>query len=217
MDLSSLIAEHGYWVVGVVVGLESMGIPVPGETTLVAAAIYSGTTHTLSIALVIAAATIGAIAGDNLGFVIGRRYGHPLLVRYGGLAGISQPRIKLGQYLFARHGGKVVFFGRFVAVLRALAALLAGTSRMRWWRFLFFNAAGGAVWAGAYGLAAFALGEQFNRLRGTLAYVGLPAAGLAVLALLWFVRRHEARLQAEAERALPGPLQETHGPGAHVA
>jgi len=93
--------------------------------------------------VVIAAAASGAILGDNLGFWIGREGGYRLLRRYGRYIRLEERRLKLGQYLFMRHGGKVVFFGRFVAVLRAWAAFLAGTNRMRWPRFLLFNAAGG--------------------------------------------------------------------------
>ncbi len=206
-DAVSLISSYGYWALAGVVALESMGLPVPGETTLIAAAAYAGSTHRLSIALVVVAAAAGAILGDNLGFWIGRGFGYRLLLRYGRYLRLSTPRVKLGQYLFQRHGGTVVFFGRFVAVLRALAAFLAGTNRMSWSPFLLFNAAGGVVWATLYGLAAYLFGRQVHRLLGGTGLVmlvlaiGLVAAGLVVL------RRHEQRLEAEAERALPGPLQ----------
>ena len=139
-DLMHLLATYGYWAVLVFVAIESTGIPFPGETMLLVAAIYAGTTHQLSLPLVIAAAATGAILGDNLGFWIGREGGYRLLRRYGRSIRLEERRLKLGQYLFMRHGGKVVFFGRFVAVLRAWAAFLAGTNRMRWPRFLFFNA-----------------------------------------------------------------------------
>jgi membrane protein DedA with SNARE-associated domain len=134
-EISHLISAYGYWVVGGVVALESIGIPVPGETALVAAAIYAATTQELNIWLVIVAAACGAIFGDNIGMAIGREIGYRLLTRYGPRIGLSERRIKLGQYLFRRHGGKVVFFGRFVAVLRALAAFLAGANCMPWRRF----------------------------------------------------------------------------------
>ena len=130
-------------MVAFVIGLESMGLPVPGETTLVTAGIYAGTTGRLNIALVVAAASTGAILGDNLGYWIGHRFGYRLLLRYGRLLRLTPARIKLGQYLFHRHGGTVVFFGRFMALLRTLSALTAGINWMPWWRFLFFNAAGG--------------------------------------------------------------------------
>jgi membrane protein DedA with SNARE-associated domain len=113
------------------------------------------------------------------------------------------------MYLFRRHGGKVVFFGRFVAVLRAWAAFLAGTNRMPWPRFLAFNAAGGIVWATVYGLGGYALGKNVHRLTGP---VGIATVVLAVIAIgvgLIVLRRNERRLEEVAERTLPGPL-ETH-------
>ena len=134
-----LLTTYGYWAVFVFIAIESMGIPFPGETMLLVAAIYAGTTHHLSILLVIVAAASGAILGDNLGFMIGRVGGYRLLRRYGRYIRLDERKLKLGQYLFMKHGGKVVFFGRFVAVLRAWAAFLAGTNRMPWPGFLLFN------------------------------------------------------------------------------
>lgn len=150
--LMHLLATYGYLAVLLFVAIESTGIPFPGETMLLVAAIAAGTTHQLSIAWVIVAAAGGAILGDNLGFWVGREGGYRLLRRYGRYIRLEEHRLKQGQYLFLKHGGKVVFFGRFVAVLRAWAAFLAGTNRMRWPRFLLFNAAGGIVWATLYGL-----------------------------------------------------------------
>ena len=107
------------------IALESVGIPVPGETVLVAAAIYAGTTHQLHIASVIGAAIIGAIVGNVVAFSIGQVYRYRLLRRYGGYLHLNESRIKIGQYLFLRHGGKVVFVARFVPVLRGVAGILA--------------------------------------------------------------------------------------------
>jgi membrane protein DedA with SNARE-associated domain len=206
-QLADLISAHGYWIVAVIVAIESMGIPAPGETALVTAAIFAGTTERLAITWVIVAAAAGAIAGDNVGYLVGRRFGYSILLRYGRLARMDTSRIKLGQYLFARHGGKVVFFGRFIAVLRAAAAVLAGTNCMPWQRFLFFNATGGVAWATAYGTAAYVLGERIQRLHGVVAGVGIALAVIVCAAALWWLRGHEAALLADAERALPGPLR----------
>ena len=206
-ELPRLLAAYGYWVVGGVVALESMGLPVPGETVLIAAAVYAGETHHLNISLVIAVAAVGAILGDNLGFWIGRELGYRLLLRYGPYVGLTEARIKLGQYLFNRHGGKIVFFGRFVAVLRVLAALLAGVNQMSWSRFLLFNATGGVVWASLFGLAAYYLGHKLEQL-ATPAAFGITFVAVTVVGLTWIiVRRHESDLQEAAERALPGRLK----------
>src|SRR5438477_2310659 len=138
-ELQQLAPLHGYWVVGLIVGLESLGLPLPGETILVLATIYAATDPNLNVWLVIVAAAVGSIIGDNIGYWLGKTYGYALLLRYGRHIGMSDARIKVGQYLFLRHGGKVVFFGRFVALLRILAAVLAGVNRMPWRGFLFAN------------------------------------------------------------------------------
>lgn len=107
-DFIHLVVTYGYVVVALIVALESMGLPLPGETVLIAAAVYAGVTHRLSIVPLIGAAAFGAVLGDNLGFWIGRRFGFALLRRYGHFVGLDERRLKLGRYLFDRHGGKVV-------------------------------------------------------------------------------------------------------------
>src|SRR5947209_9791585 len=205
-DLTHLLTTYGYWAVLVFVGIESVGIPFPGETMLLIAAIYAGTTHRLSIPLVIVAAASGAILGDNIGFWIGREGGYRLLRRYGRYIRLDERKLKLGQYLFRKHGGKVVFFGRFIAVLRAFAAFLAGVNHMRWPRFLLFNALGGIVWATLYGMGGYLLGNNIHRLTGTVGTITIILAVIIIIAFFVFLRRNEHRLEEEAERALPGPL-----------
>ncbi|HEY8694616.1 MAG TPA: DedA family protein, partial [Chloroflexota bacterium] len=146
-ELVQLLDTYGYWAVLVLVMVESIGIPVPGETMLLTAAIYAGRTGHLSVGYVIATAAAGAILGDNIGYVVGREGGFRLLRRYGTYIRLDERKLKVGEYVFMRHGGVVVFFGRFVAILRALAALLAGANRMPWWRFFAANATGGILWA----------------------------------------------------------------------
>lgn len=199
----------GYGVVALAVGIESIGIPFPGETTLMAAAIYAGATHHLSIVLVIAAAVCGAILGDNIGYLLGRKFGFRLLTRYGRYVRITAPRIRLGQYLFLKHGRKVVFFGRFIGVLRALAAFLAGAMQMDWRLFLLYNAAGGAVWATIYGLGSYLLGNHIQRLMGPVGAVLSIASITFLAASAILLHRKEAALEAEAEQALPA-LSKSH-------
>jgi membrane protein DedA with SNARE-associated domain len=200
-----LLATYGYAAVFLFIAIESTGIPFPGETMLITAAIYAGHTHRLNIVLVIAFTAAGAIIGDNLGYAIGRSGGYRLLRRYGRFIRLDKKRLKLGQYLFLQHGGKVVFFGRFVSILRAYAAFLAGTNRMPWWRFLVFNAAGGIVWATLIGTGAYVLGTQIHNLTRTAAIVGGILAVIAIVAFLLFLRGNEERLMAEADRAIPDP------------
>ena len=209
--LTHLLATYGYWAVLLFVAVESTGIPFPGEAMLLTAAIYAGTTHRLHIALVIVAAATGAILGDNIGFWVGREGGYRLLRRYGYLVRLDEHKLKLGHYLFARHGGKVVFFGRFVAVLRALAAFLAGANRMAWDRFLIANAFGGVLWATVYGLGGYLLGDNIHHLTGPVRWATIALGILVIVALAIIFRRNEARLEAEAERAFPGPLDAYQG------
>jgi len=207
-NLIHLLTTYGYLAVLVFVGIESIGIPFPGETMLLIAAIYAGTTHHLSILLIILAAAVGAILGDNIGFLIGREGGYRLLRRYGRYIRLDERKVKLGFYLFRKHGGKVVFFGRFIAILRTLAAFLAGTNRMPWPRFLLFNALGGIVWATVYGLGGYFLGNNIHRLTGPVGTITIVLAILVILAFLVFLRRNEHRLEDEAEKAFPGPIEQ---------
>jgi membrane protein DedA with SNARE-associated domain len=206
VDPATLIMKYGSFAVAVVVCLESMGLPLPGEAILIAAAIYAGKTGQLSIYQVIAAAAAGAIIGDNIGYWIGREIGFRLLVRYGSYVGLTEPRIKVGQYLFQRHGGKIVFFGRFIALVRVLAALLAGINRMSWPRFFIANAAGAMLWATVFGLGAYTLGQDIEHLTKPAALALAGAGVAAVIAWVLFLHSHREELEAEAERALPGPL-----------
>lgn len=215
-SLMHLLENYGYLAVLIFVAIESTGIPFPGETMLIIAAVYAGTTHHLSILLVIIAAAVGAILGDNLGFWVGREGGYRLLRRYGRYIRLDERKLKLGQYLFMKHGDKVVFFGRFVAVLRAWAAFLAGTNRMKWGSFLLFNALGGVVWATVFGLGGYYLGDKIHLLTGPIGIVAIVLAVLILIAFFFFLRHNEKRLEDEAERALPGPL-DAHQQDEHQA
>src|SRR6516162_4749539 len=205
--LQHLIHTYGVLAVAAVVGLECVGLPLPGETALLAAAVYAGTNHDLSIVSVLVTAAAAAIVGRMIGYVIGREYGYWLLLRYGNYVRMTQGRIKLGQYLFLRHGGKIVFIAQFVPVLRTIAGVFAGCNMMPWRNFLVTNIVGSALWALSYGYAAYAFGLGITRLQGPLVVV------LVILTILGFViggifiHRHEAQLTAEAEKAMPGPLK----------
>ena len=203
--IEGLIQAYGLWVLFTLVMLESMGVPMPGETALVTAALYAGSTHQIGIVSVVLVAATAAIIGDNIGYLIGRSIGIRLVARYGRYARLDEPRLKVGQYLFLRHGGKIVFFGRFVAFLRNYAALLAGINRMDWRHFLIMNALGGICWASLFGGGAYLFGAQVKRVAGPASLLLLLAAlGLTAAGILFF-RRHERELEQRAEAALPGP------------
>lgn len=204
-DLHGFIANYGYWAIALFVALESMGLPLPGETILIIGAGYAGS-HGGSLPLVILSAAAGAIVGDNVGYVVGRELGARFLHTYGSKIGLTPERIKLGQYLFMRYGGKVVFIGRFIAVLRVLAAFLAGANRMAWPRFLAANAAGAVVWATVVATAAYSLGRGIHRIQGPIGVATVVVAGAALIWIALYLRRHEAEMQAAAEKALPGPV-----------
>ncbi len=208
MSITSLVTSVGYPIVFGLVAAESLGIPLPGETALIAAGIVAGRSHHLSVWLIWAVAAAGAIIGDNIGFWIGNKGGYRLARRYGPKIRLDEAKLKVGRYAFDRHGGKVVFFGRFVSVLRTYAAFLAGTVRMRWRRFLGFNAAGGIVWSGIYTWASYELGDSINKFSGTVDYAMIAAAVVAVVVVFLVVRRKTAQLEAVAELAYPGELED---------
>jgi membrane protein DedA with SNARE-associated domain len=206
--LDTLLHDYGYAAVAAFVLIESLGIPFPGETMVIAAALYAGLTHHLDVWVIWAAAAGGAIVGDNIGFGIGHWAGYRLLVRYGSKLRLDEAKLKVGRLIFDRHGGKVVFFGRFVSILRTYAAFLAGTNRMPYWRFLGFNAAGGIVWSGMYAVGFYYAGNSLKGVRGPVD-IGLgAAAAVLVVGFVFWLRRHERRLEQEAERVYPGPLSD---------
>ena len=182
--MTHFFTSHGLPLLFAVVLLESFGIPLPGETALIAFGILASQGH-YSIVWVIVVAAAGAIVGDNLGYwLIGREGGRALFDRNRHLKRWADRVIPPAERLMQRHGGKVVFFGRFIALLRFTAAWVAGLGRMPWWRFLFWNAAGGIIWATAVGLVAFYGGKKAADAitkYGTIAVVGI----VAILIIGW--------------------------------
>lgn len=203
MDLPSWllrgIDSYGYWVVLLAVAIESMGVPFPGETTLVAGAVYASTQHSLNITLVIAAAAVGAILGDNVGYSIGSYGGFPLLQRILRLLHIGEDKLIYTQRFFEQHGDKTVFLGRFLAILRTWAAFLAGANHMRRRTFFIWNAAGGIVWATIYGLLGYVLGDNLPLLGRILKDLGIfgfvvVAAVIVAAIAIWLLRRWRVRM-----------------------
>jgi len=218
MNVAHLVASFGYLAVFVLVAVESLGIPLPGETTLIVAAAYAGHTHRLSPWLIFVVASAAAIIGDNIGYWIGDKGGYRLVraVQQRGLRvwfgrwrrvrPIDERKFKIARYLFDQHGAKVVFFGRFVSVLRTYAAFLAGVTQMRWRRFVIANACGGIVWAGIYTFTAYYAGAALQRDSGAIAIITGITAVVAIVIGFTLTRRRIADLAVKAEQAYPGPL-----------
>jgi membrane protein DedA with SNARE-associated domain len=156
--VTRLLLDYGLFLLFVLVAAESTGVPLPGETALIAASVLASQGH-YSIVWVIVLAAAGAIIGDNAGYWLGRKGGRALLRRIPYLNEYFERILPPAEKFFEKHGAKAVFFGRFVSVLRVTAAWLAGISHMPWWRFLFWNAAGGIVWATAFGVVAYYSGR----------------------------------------------------------
>jgi membrane protein DedA with SNARE-associated domain len=196
--LSDFVLRYGYWAIFILIFLESAGVPLPGETTLISASIYAATSHSLDIGLVIATAAAAAILGDNLGFWIGRRFGLAFLQRYGKYVRLTEQRLTIGQWLFRRYGGSVVFFGRFTALLRTYAALLAGALNYPLRRFFFWNGTGGIFWAGFFGAGGYLFGQTVKSIAGPLSAALFLVVVIGIVALWWIFRRHEHSLLAQA-------------------
>jgi membrane protein DedA with SNARE-associated domain len=186
--VTKLITDHGLPLLFLVVMIESFGIPLPGETALIAFGVLASEGH-YSITSVIAVAAAGAVVGDNLGYwLIGRVGGRALFRRWRWLSRYSNRVLPRAESLMARYGGTAVFFGRFVAILRYTVAWVAGLSRMSWWRFLFWNAAGAVCWATAVGLTAYYGGKA---VADAIARYGLYAGIVIAVGIVigWLVIR----------------------------
>jgi membrane protein DedA with SNARE-associated domain len=197
--VNGLVHHYGLVALFLAVMLESGGVPFPGETALIAAAIFASRGE-LDIWEVIAVAAVAAIVGDNIGYWIGRTAGRKVLTWFGPLHRLSQGVLPWSERFFEWHGGKTIFFARFFSVLRVTAAWLAGISRMHWWTFFLWNAAGGICWAVLVGLISYYVGhaaaDAIERY-GLWAGVGI----VLLLAIVWgAVHLWKKRvLSAEAE------------------
>jgi len=205
MEWAPFIAAYGVWLVAAFIALESIGAPLPAEAALMAGAVYAATTDALDIRWLLAVASLAAIAGNAAGYWIGRRYGYRLLMRYGHRVGLTANRVKIGQWLFLRYGGRFVFAARFLPFLRNMAAMLAGAHRMSPARFFLASSAAAVAWVLAFGLAAYAFGDAFAHAASPATFALAAVAVTIVVALPLAILRWEKRLLAQAERALPDP------------
>ncbi|MFI5257710.1 MAG: DedA family protein [Gemmatimonadales bacterium] len=188
--LVGFAASSGYAFLFLLIAAESFGLPLPGETALVTAAAFAAAGR-LSIVLVIASAAAGAIVGDTPGYWIRRKGGIALVHRYGRRVGLTDPKLDRAHEFFRRHGGKTVFIGRFIALLRSWAAALAGVSGMPYGSFTLYNAAGGVAWASLFGTLGYLFGRNLPRLERVTGQATLALALLVTLGIvLMVVFRH---------------------------
>jgi membrane protein DedA with SNARE-associated domain len=202
-----LIHVYGLVVVAVIVSIECVGFPLPGETALLAAAIDAATKHDLNIGAVVLTATGAAVVGRMVGYLIGRKFGYRLILRYQNHLGLTEGRIKLGQYLFLNHGGKIIFTAQFAPVLRAFAGLFEGANVMPWRKFMLANVVSSGVWATSYGYAAYGIGHEFKQVQSQIAIFLVIVILVALIVAGVFINRYEAQLVARAERVMRGPLR----------
>lgn len=196
--LVRLLTSYGYIVLFLLVGIESLGIPLPGETALVTAAAFAAQGR-LSIVGVIATAAVAAILGDTGGYWIGRTGGLALIRRHGRLLHFNDATLERVRGFFARHGNKTVFIGRFIAVLRTWAAFFAGTGGMPYRTFLVYNALGGIVWSAVFGALGYVFGRNLPALERSVGRVSLALLLLVVVGggvLLWRRRAAAAATRA---------------------
>ena len=200
--LEGTLHDWGYLAVAAFIFLEDFGVPLPGETMLIAASLYAGAGH-LNIFAVAAIAFAAAIAGDNVGYGIGRFGGHGLVVRHGKWLLITRERLERAESFFERHGGKVVTGARFVEGLRQLNGVIAGVTEMHWLRFLFFNALGAALWVSVWTTLGYVAGNHVETVASYLGYVGIAALALILVMVFLHLRRRRQRKvpdqQSEAE------------------
>ncbi|HMD58134.1 MAG TPA: DedA family protein [Solirubrobacteraceae bacterium] len=206
INVTHLVEAAGYPLLFLVVMSESSGVPVPGETGLIAAAVLASQGK-MQIEIVIALAAAAAIVGDNIGYVIGRKGGRWLLERPGRFERQRNEVLEIGEPFFERHGPKAVYFGRFVLGLRVWASWLAGATRMPWRSFALWNALGGITWACAIGLIAYFLGSSAGGAIEAFGLYGLAAVLVAIASVLIARRRHRRRKAAEdGARAASRPV-----------
>lgn len=188
--------HYGYWTIAGALLLENAGIPVPGETVLIAASVLAQTHHTLRLPEIILVGTISATIGDNLGYALGLWGGRPLIDRYSRIFRLPPGAVARGERVFERYGAVTVFLGRFLFGLRVLAGPMAGVLRMPWPRFVLFNALGAVTWVTVVASLGYALGRRVPTLLHTMRTANLVLLGLALLAVMVFWKKLLARIDS---------------------
>jgi membrane protein DedA with SNARE-associated domain len=196
-QLEGTLHTYGYFAVAGFIFFEDFGVPLPGETMLIAASLYAGAGH-LNIFLVGLIAFIAAIAGDNVGYVIGRWGGRELVERYGKYVFLTGDRLDRAEDFFGRHGGKIVVIARFVEGLRQLNGIIAGVAGMHWLRFVMFNAIGAALWVGVWTSLGYLAGNHVETIAKYFTFIAVAAAVIFVAFVTWHVLRRRRHKRARA-------------------
>jgi membrane protein DedA with SNARE-associated domain len=214
--ISHALHVYGYpFITGLVI-LECAGLLVPGETVLLAASVAAAHGH-LNIWLVIVSASIGAILGNFIGYLVGRALGHTLIAKYGPRVGLTHRRLVLGRYMFAKHGGKMLFIARFLGGLRSFAAPLAGVNDMPWRAFVAWTVVSGIAWPIINGYGAYTLGNAAKRFSGPFTIGFAVVAVAVVLVIVYLAKRNEHRLTEDALAWEAAQLPAVEPPLARVA
>ncbi|GAC1610759.1 MAG: DedA family protein [Mycobacteriales bacterium] len=187
-SLEPLLNQYGYLAVTGLVFVEDFGVPVPGETILIAAAVYAGAGR-LNIVLVIVLGILAAVLGDNLGYAAGRYGGRRAVLRFGRYVFLTEERLQTAEGFFERHGAKIVTVARFITGLRQANGIIAGLSRMPWWRFVEFNVLGAALWVSAWSLVGYLAGTHLQAVYDTVTRLGLYGLGVILVAAVVLITR----------------------------
>lgn len=193
-SLAPVLDRYGYVAVIGIIAVEGFGVPAPGQIMLIAAGVYAGTGQ-LNLAALLVLGFVAAVAGDNVGYAIGRRGGRPLVLRFGRYVFLTEERVATAERFFARRGNIVVPLARFVDGLRQANGIVAGMAQMGWWRFLTYNAVGAAMWVGLWVLVGYLAGDHietvYDKVRVYQKYL-LVALGAALIAMIasWVFKRH---------------------------
>ena len=204
--MNHLVETWGYWAVALFVLTEAFGVPLPGETAVILAGTYAGHTHRLSPWLLFVVAAASALAGGLIGYALGHYGGYRLVRRWGHKIRLDEQKLRISRYLFDIYGSRVVFFGRFVSVLRTYAAFLAGTTRMQLRRFAAANAASAIVWAAIFTYASYVAGNTLRRSSGTITWALIGAALVVIASAVIVLRRRMEDIAARADAAYPADI-----------
>ena len=210
-SLAGPLDHYGLWAVLLFVLIEDFGIPVPGETILVAASVYAGAGR-LNVALVAVVGFAAAVTGDNIGFAIGHFGGRALALRWGRYVFLTEARLDKAEAFFNRHGAWIITVARFIEGLRQANGIIAGTTGMRWLRFLAFNALGAALWVGTWVSVGYLAGSHIDTIYSYITRYSYYALIALVVVIAALIARHLVRRRRARQHAAPAPARDTDSP-----